>query len=159
MADGPGGSDIDADVQRCYYDKHTGEQQWKDGGKDEDGQLDDFFEVEDAQGDQFMAVRPWIGQIAEPDTHGEVNLEQPANTMHLVRVYGYRCEDSRQNVYFNSDGGVTYMTAALGMMMNADGSNQGYFGGGEVENKAKNVSNDMNGHTDDIMCIALSGNR
>jgi microtubule-associated protein-like 6 len=159
MADGPGGSEFDADAQRCYYDKQTGEEQWNDGGKDEDGPLDDFFEVEDAEGDQFMAVRPWIGQVAEPDNHNEVNTEQPDTTYTLQYVYGYRSEDSRQNVYFNNAGKVTYMTAALGVILDQDSNEQTYFGGGEVDSTAKNVANDENGHTDDIMCIALSGDR
>jgi hypothetical protein len=40
----------------------------------------------------------------------------------LHYVYGYRCEDSRQNLYFNSEGNVVYMTAALGVILDC-GSN------------------------------------
>lgn len=106
-----------------------------------------------------MAVRPWIGQVAEPDNHNEVNTEQPDTTYTLQYVYGYRSEDSRQNVYFNNSGKVTYMTAALGVILDQDSNEQTYFGGGEVDSTAKNVANDENGHTDDIMCISLSGDR
>ena len=34
---------------------------------DRDRDDDDLFAVEVAEGEQFMAVRPWKGQITEPD--------------------------------------------------------------------------------------------
>ena len=61
--------DMDNDGTRIRYNKKTGQAAADDGGKDADGREDDFFEVEEAQGEQFMSVRPWIGQIAEPDNH------------------------------------------------------------------------------------------
>jgi len=130
-----------------------------DGGKDEDGQEDNFFEVEEAEGEQFMAVRPWIGQITEPDNHNPVNNEKPDTTYALEYVYGYRCADSRQNVYFNAAGQATYMTAALGVILDPASNTQKFFGGGEVDSTAKNVANDLEHHTDDIMCIRINGNR
>merc|ERR1711893_430847 len=87
----------------------------KEGGstnKNRDDQEDDFFEVEEAEGEQFMAVRPWIGQIEEPDNHNERNDDVPDVTYALEYVYGYRAADSRQNVYWNSAGQAVYMTAA-----------------------------------------------
>ena len=36
---------------------------------------DDMFEAETAEGEQFMSVRPWIGQITEPDNHNEVSMD------------------------------------------------------------------------------------
>lgn len=32
-----------------------------EAGKDVDDREDDFFEVEEATGEQFMSVRPWLG--------------------------------------------------------------------------------------------------
>ena len=52
----------------------------KEGGskqKNREDKEDDFFEVEEAEGQEFMAVRPWIGQVAEPDNHNEVNHDKP----------------------------------------------------------------------------------
>ena len=77
------------------YDKKTGEARDCDGGKDEDGREDDFFEVEEASGEKFMSVRPWLGQIAEPDSHNPVNNDKPAIQYDLEYVYGYRCSDSK----------------------------------------------------------------
>ena len=144
---------------RIRYDKKTGAGIACDGGKDDEGREDDFFEVEEAVGEQFMAVRPWIGQIEEPDSHNPVNNEKPDTTYELEYVYGYRCADSRQNVYFNNAGQATYMTAALGVILDIDSNTQKFFGGGEVDSTAKNVANDNNHHTDDVMCIRVNDAR
>ena len=151
--------DFGADGARGRMNTKTGKMGAADGGRDEDGREDDFFEVEEAQGEQFMAVRPWIGQIEEPDSHNEVNNEQPDTTYKLEYVYGYRCADSRQNVYWNNSNQPVYMTAALGVILDPMSNTQQFFGGGEVDQTAKNVANDMNGHTDDIMCVSISPDR
>jgi microtubule-associated protein-like 6 len=77
----------------------------------------------------------------------------------LEYVYGYRSADSRQNVFFNSTGQAVYMTAALGVILDFNSNSQKFFGGGQVDNTAKNVANDENAHTDDITSIAISEDR
>lgn len=102
----------------------------------------DFFEVEIeavGEGEQFMAVKPWIGAIKTPDPCPEVNKEEPDETYAIEHVYGYRCEDSRQNVFYNPDGKVVYPTACLGVILDKDSNTQTFFGGGMVENKSKQV--------------------
>ena len=130
--------ELAADGTRIRVDKKTGNAMECDAGKDEDGREDDLFEVEEATGEQFMSVRPWIGQIEEPETHNDQNDEKPETTYELEYVYGYRCADSRQNVYWNSQGQAVYMTAALGVVLDPSSNTQKFFGGGEVENTAKN---------------------
>ena len=39
------------------YDKKTGRGAMTDAGKEEDGREHDFLEMDEAQGEQFMAVR------------------------------------------------------------------------------------------------------
>jgi len=156
FADDP---DFVADGGRIRVDKKTGNATATDGGKDDDGREDDFFEVEEAVGEQFMSVKPWIGQIAEPDEHNPVNNEKPTVSYELEYVYGYRCADSKQNLYWNSAGSAVYMTAALGVILDPQENQQKFFGGGEVENTAKNVANDRDHHTDDVMCLRLNANR
>lgn len=34
---------------------------------------DPLFEEQDETAQEFMAVRPWIGQVAEPASHNPVN--------------------------------------------------------------------------------------
>ena len=151
--------ELAADGKRIRVDKKTGNAMECDAGKDDDGREDDLFEVEEATGEQFMSIRPWIGQVAEPTEHNEVNNEKPETTYELEYVYGYRCADSRQNVYWNSQGQAVYMTAALGVVLDPSSNTQKFFGGGEVENTAKNVANDMKAHTDDVMCVSISPDR
>ena len=148
--------DMECDGDRIRYDKKTGKSVTNDGGKDDDGKEDDFFEVNEEEGEQFMSVRPWIGQITEPDNHNPVDNSQPAQTYELEYVYGYRCADSKQNVYFNSQDNAVYMTAALGVILDHGSNTQKFFGGGEVANTAKNVAKDTNHHTDDVMCVSVN---
>ena len=54
--------DMECDGDRIRYDKKTGKSVTNDGGKDDDGKEDDFFEVNEEEGEQFMSVRPWLGQ-------------------------------------------------------------------------------------------------
>lgn len=51
------------------------------------------------------------------------------------------------------------MTAALGVILDQASNTQVIFGGGQVANKAKNVSDDSKCHTDDITSITISKNR
>lgn len=103
-----------------------------------------------------MAVKPWKGQIAEPDNHPEVDPSKPDTTYALEYVYGYRCQDSRQNVYYNPDGNVCYMTACLGVILDKPSNTQTFFGGGEVENSSKQVASDKSHHNNDIMCMNVN---
>ena len=128
-------------------------------GKGENDPQDDMFEVEDAEAQEFMAVRPWIGQIAEPAQHNPINNEKPDTTYELEYVYGYRSADSRQNVAWNESGKAVYMTAALGVILDPNSNTQKFFGGGEVENTSKQTANDNNGHTNDIMCSKICNHR
>jgi len=120
----------------------------------------DFFEpLEAGQGEQFMAVRPYIGAIMEPTNHPAADPSPPSVQYKLEYVYGYRCADSRQNVYFNSQGQAVYMTAALGVILDTNSNTQQFFGGGQVDNTSKKTANDQNGHTNDIMCVAVNESR
>ena len=51
------------------------------------------------------------------------------------------------------------MTAALGVVLDVGSNTQKFFGGGQVENTAKNVANDENAHTDDITSLSISEDR
>jgi hypothetical protein len=88
-----------------------------------------------------------------------VDPTPPDVSYNLEYVYGYRCEDSRQNVFFNSAGQAVYMTAALGVILDQNSNTQTFFGGGQVDMKAKNRSDDSLSHTDDITSITISNDR
>ena len=116
------GSSSDAGSPGSAGDDELDRNQAQVGGscrknKGEDDPQDDMFEVEDAEAQEFMAVRPWIGQIAEPAQHNPINNDKPDTTYELEYVYGYRSADSRQNVHWNANGNACYMTAALGVIL------------------------------------------
>jgi microtubule-associated protein-like 6 len=148
------------------FDKHKGEPvemeqvfSSEGGGEVEGGGEMELFQEEEAVGDAFMAVKPWIGAIAEPTEHPDENPDPPDEEYKLEYVFGYRAEDSRNNLYYNADGNVVYMTACLGVILNKEDNTQTFFGGNEVENAAKQHATDKNNHTNDITSIAVSSDR
>jgi WD40 repeat protein len=117
----------------------------------------DFFEGADAgSGEQFMAVRPYEGAIVEPAQHNDPSNSAPDVTYNLEYVYGYRAEDSRMNCFFNKNGNACYFTAALGVILDQDKNTQKFFGGGQTDNKSKQVARDDMYHTNDITAMDMS---
>ena len=49
-------------------------------------------------GDEFMAVKPWLGAIVAPSAPPAVTLTKPKVRLDLEWVYGYRGFDARDNV-------------------------------------------------------------
>lgn len=65
-------------------------------------ELKGFLEVDDvSHGDEFGAVKPWLGAIVEPTYHPPKNNTKPDITYNIDFVYGYRTEDVRMNLYYN----------------------------------------------------------
>lgn len=106
-----------------------------------------------------MAVCPWKGQIEEPESHEPVNPAKPECEYQLHHAYGYKCQDARQNCYYNADGNVCYPTAALGIVLDQDSNTQKFFGGGESANERRNEKNNVKSHNDDICALAMSTDR
>jgi hypothetical protein len=103
-----------------------------------------------------MAVKPWIGSVVAPTNPPEVNKSEPDVNFELSWVFGYRAEDSRQNLFLNNSGKAVYMTAALGVILDNGSKTQKFFGGGKVDNKGKTQASDANHHTNDITALAIS---
>ena len=68
------------------------------------------------EGDEFAAVKPWLGAIKEPKTHPKPNKAAPAENLEIDWVFGYRSEEARQNCFYNTNGDAVYPTAALGVI-------------------------------------------
>ena len=49
--------------------------------------------------------------------------EAPDANLKLVHIHGYRSEDTRNNLRYNKAGEIIYHTAAVGVVMNAEGGN------------------------------------
>lgn len=121
-----------------------------------------FEKVEPGEGDEFAAVKPWLGAIKEPKNHPKPNKKSPDQEFAIDWVYGYRSEEARQNCQFNAQGQAVYPAAALGVVFDYMKSKQSYFGGGKTSlggRKQKDNSNDKGGHSDDVTALCLSHDR
>ncbi len=70
------------------------------------------------------------------------NASPPDVSYTIEHIYGYACEKSRQNVFAGSGSTIIYPAAAVGIIHDYASHSQKFFGGGQVDNKAKNVSSD-----------------
>ena len=74
--------------------------------------------MEEEEGDQFMAVKPWLGAIKEPTTeYYKGSGKAPHVDLNLEYAHGYRTKDCRNNLIYLSEDRIAYHTAALGVMM------------------------------------------
>jgi hypothetical protein len=78
---------------------------------------DPFSELAEAGGDEFMAVKPWLGAIKCPSNPPPTSDSPPDADLELEWVHGYRSQDSRNNLRYSSDGRIVYHAAALGITM------------------------------------------
>jgi hypothetical protein len=81
------------------------------------------YEVDDVgAGDQFMAVKPFVGVIKnsvpsryKPSTR---DGEAPDASLNLEYIHGYRCHDTRNNLRYTATGEIVYHAAAVGIVLN-----------------------------------------
>ena len=119
-----------------------------------------FEKIEPGEGDEFAAVKPWLGAIKEPKSHPKPVKKAPAEEYVIDWVYGYRSEEARQNVQFNANGQAVYPTAALGVIFDYMNMTQQYFGGGKTtKGGRKQNDNSGNAHSDDVTALSLSMDR
>ena len=108
-----------------------------------------FFTIEKpSEGDQMLAIKPWLGALKPPTNAPPVPKDPPKVDLDLEYVYGYRCFDSRQNLFYSKNQDeIIYMTAALGVVLNKKFNTQKIYGGGPTDRDI--------GHTDDITALAI----
>lgn len=106
------------------------------GKNDTDNPYDD-----PGEGDEFMAVKPWVGAIVAPSNAPVPNAREPDVRVDLEWVYGYQSALARQNVAYNQHNEVVYHTAAVGIIYDATSHFQKHH----------------IGHNDDITSFAIGG--
>jgi len=75
-------------------------------------------------------------------------MDEPIMNLELEYVYGYRCFDTRQNIFYSSNANeIVYHAAALGITLNTTVNTQKFMGSGD--------SKKANGHTDDITALCI----
>ncbi|GMF20140.1 unnamed protein product [Phytophthora lilii] len=94
---------------------------------------------DDPAGDEFMAVKPWIGAIVAPTNAATPNSREPDLNVELEWVYGYQSELSQQNLVYNAQDEIVYHTAAVGI----------------IYDSANHLQKHHVGHNDDVISFAL----
>jgi microtubule-associated protein-like 6 len=113
-------------------------------GMDADGMAELFEQQQRAAGggDEFMAVKPWLGTITRMKPKNfdmkSISNDAPDIDMDLHFVFGFRGNDCRNNLRYTAKGEVCYPAAALGVVYNRRDT-QRFF--------------DM--HTDDVLSLAM----
>lgn len=105
-----------------------------------------FSESKEGAGDQFMAVKPWLGAVKNsvPTNYkpSKGESDPPSTQLSLEFVHGYRCHDARNNLKYSPSGDIVYHTAAVGIVFDAKTRTQKFF----ME------------HSDDIICLDVYEN-
>ena len=108
----------------------------------------DIYNNEGEGGDEFMAVKPYLGAIHEPTgfIYNKILDDVPDTTLTLERVYGYGAADTRNNLFYsnysNTSNEIVYFAAATNIVLDT----------------RSNVQRFHRDHTDDIISLALHPN-
>lgn len=90
-----------------------------------------FTEDKEDAGDQFMAVKPWLGAVKNsvPSDYKPMKGESdpPNSQLALEFVHGYRCHDARNNLKYSANGDIVYHTAGVGIVFDAKTRTQRLF--------------------------------
>jgi microtubule-associated protein-like 6 len=71
------------------------------------------------EGDEFMAVKPWLGQMKEPTDFRKPPKNQnmpPTCQIDLEWVHGYRARDCKNNIAYLSNGNAIWNAAGLAVI-------------------------------------------
>lgn len=75
-----------------------------------------------------MAVKPWLGAIKQPSnfipSQNDLN-RHPSIEVRLDYVYGIRCKDKRNNLFYH-EGHLFYYAAALGIKLDFESNTQSF---------------------------------
>lgn len=110
-------------------------------GAEAAGEEDPFVAAATAAGDESMAIKPWKGAVkAVTPKDKSFDPRPPGRNLVLDWVYGYQAQISRNNLRYNSQGGIIYPAAALGV----------------IYDQGKHAQDFFKGHDDDVICLAVS---
>ncbi|KAG5192222.1 WD40-repeat-containing domain protein, partial [Tribonema minus] len=91
-------------------------------------------------GDEFMAVKPWLGAIVAPSQVPAPVSLAPGQGLVLEWVHGYRGQTSGNALQYLSRNQIVYPAAAVGVVFDVEARKQQFW----------------TAHKDDVLCIAVS---
>ena len=125
-------SDLEQELKKGGNEISDQQQKIKEGAEFVTKVNDGPFKVEEEmQGTEFSACKPWLGVVlhsipSDYQPHaGESNA--PENTLELEFVHGYRCFDTRNNLFYTADNKIVYHTAAVGIVYDKEAHQQTFF--------------------------------
>jgi hypothetical protein len=129
--------------------------------------LDAAFEFGSAgAGDEFMAVKPWIGAIKAPtNPPPPLPNNSPETDLEFKRVNGFNAFSTRNAVHYDSEGALHYSAATLNVRT-ALGEKQEPLPGIPTDDESKDdhikyspkqyCQTYNEDHRDDVLCVAMS---
>jgi hypothetical protein len=115
-----------------------------------------LFELDDSAsaGDEFMAVKPWIGAIVAPSAPPPAASGPPSASLDLEWVHGYSAQASRNSLRYcqtkerssSGKGDIVYPAASLGVVYDLTSNRQRFL---------RNIPGNV-GANDDVISLAVS---
>jgi len=85
----------------------------------------DGFQLEEEEADQFMAIKPFLGvvknSVPSDFDPSKVNLSEPETNLDLEFIHGYRCFDTRNNIFWADKENFFFHSAGVSVKMNIPG--------------------------------------
>jgi hypothetical protein len=72
-------------------------------------------------------VDSWIGSIVAPSNLPNINKSIPEVSLKLTYVYGFRSQDMRNHIKYNSSGDIVFAASTVGVVMNKSTGAQSFY--------------------------------
>ena len=72
-------------------------------------------------------VDSWIGSIVAPSNLPNINKSIPEVSLKLTYVYGFRSQDMRNHIKYNSSGDIVFAASTIGVVMNKSTGAQSFY--------------------------------
>ena len=85
--------------------------------------------------DESGPVKPWLESVLAPNIAIEENVSFPNYNLKIEHVYGFKSENSRNNLFFYKNDQIIYSVSSICIIQNLDDNTQRLFGGFPLKEK------------------------